>query len=422
MRRALGAGLAALLLFLALPAEAGAANLSTSPEGLSFIMKWEGFRSRPYTLGGETYIGYGTRCNPGDYPNGITEDEARALLVKAVLTCEERLNALLDRLGVTLEQHQYDALVSLTYTVGFSWMSSSSRLYGCLERGLEFCSDLDIVNAIGTWCHAGGEVSAHLVSRRLAEAHLFLTGDYSGEGAPEFRFVKFDPGAGRMDHSIVFYPAGEAYGAFPSAAREGWLFAGWKTEDGRLLSPADRAEENIFVTALWLTPDDALSDVGPSDWFYPYVARLMALGAISGFEDGTFRPQSAVTYGQALKLILRTIGLPEPVSAGGHWAAGYIEQARYYGIVDENEAVNPDAPIRRADVARYAARSLALPPLEPEDTFADTSDGYALALYHTGIITGEVTGGVRSFRPGDSMSRAEISAVLCRMLDSGLIL
>lgn len=422
MKRVLGVCLATLLLLSALPAQASAAPLATSPEGLSFIMRWEGFRGTPYTLGGETYIGYGTRCEPGDYPGGITEEKARELLEDAVKTCEERLNSLLDRLGVTLEQHQYDALVSLTYTLGYSWMSPSSRLYGCLERGLEFCSDLDIVNAIGTWCHAGGQVSAHLVSRRLAEAHLFLTGDYSGENMETYYFIKFDPGEGEMDHSVVYYPAGGAYGGLPAAVREGWVFAGWETEDGRLLSPADTAEENLFVTAVWLSPGDMLTDIATSDWFYPYVTRLVALRAISGFEDGTFRPQNPVTYGQALKLILRTIGLPEPESTGGHWAAGYVEQARYYGVLDENEAVDPDAPIRRADVARYAARSLAQPPLEPEDTFADTTDGYALALYHIGIITGEVADGARYFRPQNSMTRAEIAAVLCRMLDSGLIL
>jgi len=419
MKKALGGILAAALLFAAVTPAARAEAMSASRECIEFIKRFEGFRSRVYWDSGQSYIGYGTRCNPGDYPNGITEAQAEALLIDAVSAFAARLTGILDSCGITLKQQQFDALASLTYNIGTVWMSDSCRLFTYLKSGFENYSDLEILNAIATWCHAGGKVSQHLVERRIAEAKMFLYGDYSGENTQDYCFVKFDPGEGEIDHSIAFYPAGAVYGDLPVPTRAGYFFAGWVGEDGKRLSPADTANENRFVTAEWLIATSALKDVSPSDWHYPYVLRLTSYGIISGFDDGTFRPGDNVTYGQAIKLIVKTIGLPDPPRAGEHWASGYIEQARFYGIVDEDENISPDAPIIRADVARYAARALAQPPLDPEPTFSDTQDGYALALYHLGIITGDFSGTALRFRPQDPMTRAEISAVMCRMPERG---
>jgi uncharacterized repeat protein (TIGR02543 family) len=422
LKKALGGILAAALLFTAVIPAASAEGMSVSRECIEFIKRYEGFRSRVYWDNGQTYIGYGTRCNPGDYPGGVTEAEAERLLMEAVSAFATRFSGLLDSYGITLSQQQFDALMSLTYNTGNVWMDDSCRLFRYLKNGFENYSDLEIINAIATWCHMGGSVSRHLVERRIAEAKMFLYGDYSGENTDDYCFVKFLPGEGEIEHSIAFYPAGAAYGELPVPTRAGYVFAGWITEDEKRLSAGDTADENRFVTADWLTPASALKDMSPSDWFYMYALRLTSYGILSGFDDGTFRPGAYMTYGQAIKLIVKTIGLPDPPQTGAHWASGYIEQARFYGIIDENETILPDASIPRLDVARYAARALAQPPLDPEPTFADTADGYALALYHTNIITGEVVDGVRYFRPDSYMTRAEISAVLCRMLDSGLIL
>src|SRR5690349_6450659 len=51
------------------------------------------------------------------------------------------------------------------------------------------------------------------------------------------------------------------------------------------------------------------SDVCPSDWFYPYVTSLNQIGAISGYADGTFRPNNPMTRGQIMKTIVIATGL-----------------------------------------------------------------------------------------------------------------
>src|SRR5262249_23471746 len=52
------------------------------------------------------------------------------------------------------------------------------------------------------------------------------------------------------------------------------------------------------------------SDVCPGDWFYDQVTGLAALGAISGYGDGTFRPNNPIPRGQAMKVIVISMDLP----------------------------------------------------------------------------------------------------------------
>ena len=47
----------------------------------------------------------------------------------------------------------------------------------------------------------------------------------------------------------------------------------------------------------------SFSDVSKSDWFYTDVAKAVANGIASGFEDGTFRPGETVTRMQAAVFI-----------------------------------------------------------------------------------------------------------------------
>ena len=55
----------------------------TSDEGVALIEEFEGYRDMPYADDrGNWYIGYGTACDPADYPDGITEEEADMLSVR----------------------------------------------------------------------------------------------------------------------------------------------------------------------------------------------------------------------------------------------------------------------------------------------------------------------------------------------------
>ena len=71
------------------------------------------------------------------------------------------------------------------------------------------------------------------------------------------------------------------------------------------------------------------SDVAENNWFYEFVMKMAAAEVVNGYTDGTFRPQGAVTWGQALKMALLTAKYEDakPVE-GGSWASGYIALAK----------------------------------------------------------------------------------------------
>ena len=159
-------------------------------------------------------------------------------------------------------------------------------------------------------------------------------------------------------------------------------------------------------------------DVGAEDWFAPYVLRLSGRGVVSGYEDGSFRPNGSVTWGEALKLVLRSAGFAEQgAAAGAHWASGYLDYARRCGYLPEDAAPNLDEPLTRAALARLCAAALELPEAgtDMESPFADTAEPEALALWEAGLMEGSVTDGLRLFGGGSLLRRGEICAVLSRV-------
>jgi hypothetical protein len=58
----------------------------------------------------------------------------------------------------------------------------------------------------------------------------------------------------------------------------------------------------------------SFSDVAPTHPFYESIQRMVAHGIISGYSDGTFRPQNNATRGQISKVVANAAGFEEPVS------------------------------------------------------------------------------------------------------------
>jgi uncharacterized repeat protein (TIGR02543 family) len=217
------------------------------------------------------------------------------------------------------------------------------------------------------------------------------------------------------------------YGAIQTPVRDGYTFAGWYTESGAAITASTLVSQNHNVTAAWISGtvpvhNSLFTDVTAGDWFYSYVTDLGAAQIVAGYPDGAFRPNAPVSGGEALKLILRAVGFEQQNPTGRHWASGYLTLALSKGIVAEGEITDLDAAVSRQLVARIAAKSLGLEPIETlETTFADTTDGFVLALYHCNIVTGNVGAGGLLYYPNDSIKRSEISAVIWRITNSGIV-
>ena len=434
LKKILSLSLSVLLVLTLMPAAALAVEtFSISDEGIALIEEYEGFREEPYMDdNGNWYIGYGTSCDPEDYPDGISKKKAERLLEEALESKEEAVNRLLMDYGISVEQYQFDAMVSMTYTLGTQWMDPTTRFCGYLIQGIENYSEVEVVNAIATWCHSGNDPLDHLVERRLTEAYLFLYGEYENDGPDNYRYIHFDPNGGDVEHKTVFYPVGQVYGELPTpTGNDGRTFLGWYTSDGTQLTGGETAEENIWVTAKWDGEGSGsagsdmdfsdwvnpYTDVKESDWYFTYVRELSARNVLGGYPDGTFRATSPLTAGEALKLVLLGAGYPEAEPTGSHWASGYLALAESLGCLTPGEVQDLDSPISRMVIARVAAVAMGLEEREGASPFADVDSGYTLALYEEGILNGTVLGGKRYYYPDSSINRGEVCAIVSRILN-----
>ncbi|MDE7243379.1 MAG: S-layer homology domain-containing protein [Oscillospiraceae bacterium] len=403
---------------------------TTTEKGMEIIREFEGFRTMPYEDDGKWYIGYGTLCDPADYPHGIGQQSAQQLMDAAVKVAEGQVNKLLKDYKISVTQYQFDAMVSMTYNLGTQWINPDYRLCSYLIDGIENYSEPEVVNAIGTWCHQGTSVLESLVRRRLREAYLFLYGEYENDGPDMYGYINFDAAGGKVPSSTVFYPLDRPYGELPVPVQNGKEFVGWFQADGRELTADDIAVPRMEVSAKWegaavTTPKpkpdyskwvNPYKDVASSDWYFTYVRELSYEGIIGGYPDGTFKAANQVTAGEALKLVLLAAGYRE--SSGGegrHWAAGYLDEAVTLGCLAEGEIEDLDASIDRLTIARVAAVAMGLQPKFGDSPFADSEDGYIITLYDEEILNGVIVNGQRYYYPDRGINRGEMCAIVSRI-------
>lgn len=148
-----------------------------------------------------------------------------------------------------------------------------------------------------------------------------------------------------------------------------------------------------------------------------------------GYTDGTFGPERNMTRAEVTTMFARL--LTEQIEADktysntfsdvpkGYWAANYIGYMQQFGIITgySDGSFRPDAPVTRAEFAAIASRFEKL--TEGSKSFADVPDTYWAARYINfaatrGWVTGYSDG---TFKPEHSITRAEVAAVTCRLLE-----
>ena len=160
------------------------------------------------------------------------------------------------------------------------------------------------------------------------------------------------------------------------------------------------------------------TDLPSSHWAYSCVKDLYEAGVVSGTSQTTFDPRGTVTLGQSLKLILLAAGYEEQAPTTTHWASGYFHLASQRGLLGSAASLTLDQSISRLQIAQIAAKALGCQRTNhSRSPFSDTMDLSVLALYDHGIFLGVQEGDGLVFKPKAPISRAEISAVIWRMLE-----
>ncbi len=130
----------------------------------------------------------------------------------------------------------------------------------------------------------------------------------------------------------------------------------------------------LLVIALVMVPSVAMAskfpDVADTHWANARIARMAEAGVITGFPDGTFRPEATVTREELVTMLVRVTGstpLTRSTSsfsdvATSRWSAGNIERAVERGWVlgYPDGTFKPANPVTRAELAVMVTRALGL--------------------------------------------------------------
>ena len=234
-----------------------ASELKASESGIFLIKQLEGFQPVPKLDYSQYSVGYGSACDPEDYPIGITEAQADALLRRDVAKLEDRVNAFADQYGLTFNQNQFDALISFTYNVGAGWMNDAEGAFR--NAVVNSSTGNDFIFAIARWSTAGvGDnkaVQTGLVQRRLAEANLYLNGVYSTGVPANYTYVLYNTNIANCTNTIRIQAydttVGDTVKAEPT--KSGYYFLGWYTaaEGGKQVTKLNASTARANLYAHW---------------------------------------------------------------------------------------------------------------------------------------------------------------------------
>lgn len=190
------------------------------------------------------------------------------------------------------------------------------------------------------------------------------------------------------------------------------------------------------------------SDISSNHWAKSYIERVEKNGLVSGYEDGTFKPDNNVTVLESLVMLSRLYDIDDDMKEEiideykpslktmkntlyNEWSFDYLAVAIELGIVGEqavkdmfaNKNVFNDA--KREEVAVLLTMALGLNdevkslktyvlPFNDRDEITASARPYIYLMHEKEIMLGD---NKKNINPGDKITRAEIATLLDKAFD-----
>lgn len=191
----------------------------------------------------------------------------------------------------------------------------------------------------------------------------------------------------------------------------------------------------VLPAALAATPTDIAGNWAQSD-----IQKLVDKGYISGYPDGTFKPDNTVTRAEFLKILTGVLQIP-PANGGTttlsdvaptDWFFGYVVAAVDKGLVGgyPDGTFLPNNPITRQEVAKILVKAKGIDEtsyvktdelnnmmttVADWGTISEWAQPFVAAAMKAGVMKGDPSG---NFRPLANLTRAETAVVGSRLLPS----
>lgn len=171
---------------------------------------------------------------------------------------------------------------------------------------------------------------------------------------------------------------------------------------------------------------EAYTDVTESSAYYEAVESLSKLGIVTGYEDGTYKPEETVTRAEMAALIARIQGYEETAKANAntvftdvpstYWASGYVAQANGQGIINGygDGTFGPDDAVKYEEAVKMIMATLGYTP------YAMNNGGYPTGYLAAAQFYG-VTKGVSNAVTGTGANRGTIAQLLANAIDTPIM-
>ena len=177
-----------------------------------------------------------------------------------------------------------------------------------------------------------------------------------------------------------------------------------------------RAEFAAMMTRALAIPESALKgfktssfkDVASDHWAVAYLGYCNSKGIMTGYEDGTARPNQTITVNEAMTMICRALGYTaQAKELVGAWPANYIALGQQLGLYDDVAAT---ATTDRASAAQIIYNALTVPVkyIDADGVTRNLTDGDGAAVTMLGSLGGNQANGGNGFVLNSTMAESAV--------------
>lgn len=225
--------------------------------------------------------------------------------------------------------------------------------------------------------------------------------------------LSFDPG--------VFSPGETPAIYYYDATQNQWVNIGGTVSGNAITVQVDHFTKFALLVADKQEEQATLNDIA-GHWAANNINQLVAIGAIKGYSDGSFKPDNTITRAEFATVLVKAFQLASRdgkafTDTAGHWAEDYIAAAVVNGIVSgyDDDTFGPDDLITREQMAVLIVKAAKLAPATGESQFADSGgiSGWAKEAIATATQNGLMKGYPdNTIQPLGSATRAEAVTVI----------
>lgn len=197
----------------------------------------------------------------------------------------------------------------------------------------------------------------------------------------------------------------------------------WYNYDKSLLS-SDKSYMKTNILSSYKNCGEVFSDLGSDSFLKEAAAMLCGRGILSGYEDGTFRPENELTRAEAAAVLNKLVKGDYTAKAFAdtkdHWAAAYISRLAGAGVINGygDGLFHPDDTLtfEQTAILMFAIMGYYAEDIAFYSSRYDTHNtNYMLIMMENGLFDG-----IPSFTAESHVTRADFAKMTANALDMPL--